>query len=369
MIPNIDTVFAREKVLVTGHTGFKGSWLSLWLTEMGAEVSGFSLNVPTEPAAFDLMRLGNSLSDQRGEIADPDAVLAAVRSAQPRIIFHLAAQPIVRAGFVDPFATFQTNVMGTAAVLEAARKVTSVKAVVIVTSDKVYGNAGSVWPFRETDALGGHEPYGASKAAAEIVTDVYRAASFHRAARSENVPAIASVRAGNVIGGGDWAANRLIPDFVRALSEKRAQIIRQPRATRPWQHVLEPLGGYLLTGAALLSGAAGLPAALNFGPAEAAMPDVETVARDFVKAMGAEARLIDIQPDPHSGEAPTLRVDSSLAMQSLDWRPAWGVNRAVAETAAWYRDWIAGAPDMRAISLAQLAAYRASTPVAALQPS
>ncbi|MDN5785904.1 CDP-glucose 4,6-dehydratase [Pseudorhodobacter sp.] len=367
MTLSLDATYAGARVLVTGHTGFKGSWLSLWLTQMGAEVSGFSRDVSTEPAAFNLMRLGNTISDQRGEIADPDAVLAAVRAAAPTIIFHLAAQPIVRAGFSDPIATFQANVMGTATVLEAARKTASVRAVVVVTSDKVYSNAGSAWPFRETDGLGGHEPYGASKAAAEIVTDVYRAASFHRAAGSTNIAAIASVRAGNVIGGGDWAANRLIPDFVRALSEQRRQIIRQPRATRPWQHVLEPLGGYLMTGAALLSKMPDLPPALNFGPTEAAMPDVETVARDFLKAMGGPPDLIEIRPDPHSGEAATLRVDSSLAMRCLDWRPAWSVDQAVAETAAWYRDWIGGSADMRAVSLAQLSAYRADTNVVALR--
>lgn len=369
MNTTIDTAYSGKRVLVTGHTGFKGSWLSLWLTQMGAEVSGFSLDVPTVPAAFELMRLGNTLSDQRGEIAEPETVLTAVGVAEPEIIFHLAAQPIVRAGFTDPFATFQANIMGTASVLEAARKLPSVKAVVIVTSDKVYSNSGSAWPFRESDPLGGYEPYGVSKAAAEIVTDVYRAASFHRAAGSVNVPRIASVRAGNVIGGGDWAANRLIPDFVRALSEQRPQIIRQPRATRPWQHVLEPLGGYLLTGAALLVGKPDLPPALNFGPTEAVMPDVEKVARDFLKAIGGTADLIEIRPDPSSGEAPTLRVESSLAMQSLHWRPAWSVEHAVGETAAWYRHWMSGESDMRAVSLAQLEAYRAATPVAALRQS
>ncbi|MGB8815068.1 MAG: CDP-glucose 4,6-dehydratase [Paracoccaceae bacterium] len=362
----IDKVYAGQRVFLTGHTGFKGSWLALWLTDMGAQVTGYSLDVPTNPAAFDLMHLGNDLTDERGEIADPAAVLAAMRAAAPSIVFHLAAQPIVRKGFSDPYGTFATNVMGTAAVLEAARQLPTVAAVVVITSDKVYQNAGDVWPFRETDRLGGHEPYGASKAAAEIVTDVYRAASFHRAAGSANAPQIATARAGNVIGGGDWAADRLIPDFVRAIASGRNQLIRQPRATRPWQHVLEPLGGYLMLGAALLAKQAGLPGALNFGPSEKAMPDVATVGQAFLDGMAPTSTVMEIREDPHSGEAATLRVDSSLAAQHLGWHPTWGVSRAVAETAAWYRAHLAGGADMRAVSLAQLHAYRTQSPVAAL---
>ncbi len=361
----ITDVYAGQSVFLTGHTGFKGSWLALWLAEMQARVTGYSLSVPTTPAAFDLMHLSNSMTDGRGEIADPQAVLRAMQAAAPRIVFHLAAQPIVRAGFRDPFATFATNVLGTAAVLEAARAVPSVEAVVIVTSDKVYDNEGSVWAFRESDALGGHEPYGASKAAAEIVTQVYQSAAFHRAAGSAAVARVVSARAGNVIGGGDWAADRLIPDFVRAITEGRDQVIRQPRATRPWQHVLEPLGGYLLYGAALLTGQ-DVPPALNFGPSDGRMPDVETVARAFVAAMAPTQTNVVVQENPHSGEAPTLRVDSSLSGHQLGWQPAWTADRAIAETAEWYAVHRAGG-DMRAHSLGQLASYRRDTTVSALR--
>lgn len=361
----IAETYAGCPVFLTGHTGFKGAWLALWLTELGARVSGYSLSVPTQPAAFDLMHLANNLTDGRGEIAEAPAVRAAMAAAAPRVVFHLAAQPIVRAGFRDPVGTVMTNVVGTVAVLEAARHCPTVQAVVVVTSDKVYANDGGPWAFREGDRLGGHEPYGTSKAAAEIVTETYRAAAFHRAAGSVSVPRIGTARAGNVIGGGDWAADRLIPDFVRAIAEGRDQTIRQPRATRPWQHVLEPLGGYLLFGAGLLAGA-DLPPALNFGPTETRMPDVETVARHFVAEMGAPATRVIVQEDPQAGEAAVLRVDSSLAQRVLGWQAAWPASRAIAETAAWYADH-ARAEDMRATSLRQLAAYRAESPVAALR--
>lgn len=361
----IADIYAGCPVFLTGHTGFKGAWLSLWLAEMGAQVTGYSLSVPTEPAAFDLMHLSNTLTDGRGEIAEPAAVLAAMQAANPRIVFHLAAQPIVRAGFRDPVGTLMTNVIGTAAVLEAARQCPSVKAVVVVTSDKVYANSDTPWAFRETDRLGGHEPYGISKAAAELVTEVYQSPGFHRAAGSAAAPRVVTARAGNVIGGGDWAADRLIPDFVRAITLGRDQIIRQPRATRPWQHVLEPLGGYLLFGAGLLAGDT-LPPALNFGPAEGQMPDVEEVAHRFVVAMAPTQTRVIVQEDPHSGEAATLRVDSSLALRHLGWFAAWPARRAIAETGTWYAQHRAGA-DMRGVSLAQLASYRAESPVAALR--
>ncbi|NBC96115.1 MAG: CDP-glucose 4,6-dehydratase [Deinococcus-Thermus bacterium] len=363
----MDDVYDGRAVFLTGHTGFKGTWLALWLASMGARVTGFSDRVPTEPSAFELMRLGNMLSDQRGDIADVDRLGAAMAAAAPSVVFHLAAQPIVRAGFRDPFETFRTNVMGTAAVLEACRSVPSVRAVVVVTSDKVYANDGSVWPFRETDRLGGHEPYGASKAAAEIVAETYRAARFHQAAGSATVPALATARAGNVIGGGDWAPDRLLPDFVRAVAAGRQQEIRQPRATRPWQHVLEPLGGYLMLGAALLEAAEGVPPALNFGPAEPEAPTVETVARAFLDALGAPPDTLVVREDAGSAEAPSLRVDSSLAAGALGWRPTWSASEAIRRAAEWYAAHLSGRHDMRETSIAQLRDYRKASTVAALQ--
>jgi len=367
--PTIDQTFAGRSVLVTGHTGFKGSWLSLWLHSMGAKVAGFSDQLPTDPCAFELCSQAPDFGagDHRGEISDLAAVKAAMEKSQPSVVFHLAAQPIVRAGFSDPYTTFATNVMGTAAVLEACRMMPSVEAVVVVTSDKVYDNTGSPWAFRETDRLGGHEPYGASKAAAEIVAMTYQSAGFHGAAGSLSTPRIATARAGNVIGGGDWAADRLIPDFVRAIAEGRDQKIRQPRATRPWQHVLEPIGGYLLLAHALLSSPETTPEAINFGPIEATMPDVEEVATLFLDAAGATKTKLIVDEDKNAGEAKTLRVDSSLAGQILGWTPSWTAREAIARTADWYRAHLDGSNDLRELSLAQLADYRRATPVAALK--
>ncbi|SDD53937.1 CDP-glucose 4,6-dehydratase [Ruegeria marina] len=367
MTDAIDQTYAGRSVLVTGHTGFKGSWLSLWLAQMGARVTGFSNTIPTSPSAYEIMELGARMRDLRGEISDRDALVAAMAAAEPSIVFHLAAQAIVRRGFNDPFGTFQTNVMGTAAVLDAACRVPSVRAVVIVTSDKVYDNNGSVWPFRETDPLGGHEPYGASKAAAEIVATTWRSAGFHKAAGSVNTPHVVTARAGNVIGGGDWAADRLLPDFVRAIAEQRDQEIRQPRATRPWQHVLEPVGGYLLLGSRLLQSPEAVPAATNFGPLEPVMPDVEQVARKFLEQMKASATKLKVAENPHSGEAHALRVDSSLAIARLGWRPAWTAVQAISRAGEWYRAHLEGEADMVSLSQRQLAEYRSETPVAALR--
>lgn len=367
MLKRIDDFYRGRSVLVTGHTGFKGSWLCLWLSAMGARVTGYSNCVPTHPSAFELMKITDGLDDLRGDIADADAVLAAVSRTRPSVVFHLAAQPLVREGFRNPYGTFAANVLGTVAVLEAARKVASVETVVVVTSDKVYDNTGSAWAFRETDRLGGHEPYGASKAAAEIVAMSYRSQGFHAAAGSVNRPAIATARAGNVIGGGDWAADRLIPDFVRAIKEGRDQLIRQPRSTRPWQHVLEPLGGYLSLPVAFAEAPSSVPDAINFGPSEAQMPDVETVAKVFLEIMKPERTRMCIEEDAHSGEARTLRVDSSLALDRLHWKPTWTAREAIAQTAEWYKAFLDGEQDMRRFSLDQLTRYRSATPVSHLR--
>lgn len=364
----IEQLFRDRSVLVTGHTGFKGSWLCLWLVAMGAKVTGFSDRVPTAPGAFDLMALGGELTDRRGDIVDAEKVLSVITAARPSVIFHLAAQPIVRQGFKQPYETFAANVLGTVSVLEAARKVPSVRAVVVVTSDKVYHNNGAVRRFRETDALGGHEPYGASKAAAEIVTMAYRSEAFHEGAQSPNRPAIAAARAGNVIGGGDWAADRLIPDLVRAIADGRDQEIRQPSAIRPWQHVLEPIGGYLCLAGALIDDPASSPAAVNFGPNEMEPPDVAQIATLFLDAMPSHRTRLLIR-EKTAGEATTLRVDSGLALRQLSWRPGWNTREAIARTADWYRAWLERGTDMRRFSLEQLESYRRSTPVPALRAS
>ncbi len=363
----VEDVFRNRSVFVTGHTGFKGAWLCLWLETLGAKVSGFSDEIPTRPSGYELMRIGNRIADLRGEISDQQALEASMHAAAPTVVFHLAAQAIVRQGFEQPFDTFATNVMGTVAVLEAARKVPSVEAVVVVTSDKVYENTGSPWAYRECDPLGGHEPYGASKAAAEIAVMTYQTREFHQAAGSANAPAVATARAGNVIGGGDWARDRLIPDFVRAISEGRDQEIRQPNATRPWQHVLEPLGGYLVLASALLENPEQTPPAVNFGPDQPDMPNVAAVAETFLSVMKAPETRVVLAEVTNSGEAKTLRVDSSLAREKLHWKPCWSATQAIEQTAKWYKAYLAGNQDMRAFSERQLADYRSETPVQCLR--
>ena len=363
----VEEIFKNRTVFVTGHTGFKGAWLCLWLEALGAKITGFSNEIPTKPSGYKLMRIGNRIADLRGEISDQEAVEDSMRAAAPSVVFHLAAQAIVREGFEQPYNTFSTNVMGTMAVLEAARKVPSVKAVVIVTSDKVYENTGSPWAYRECDPLGGHEPYGASKAAAEIAVMTYQAREFHQAAGSTNAPAVATARAGNVIGGGDWARDRLIPDFVRAISEGRDQEIRQPRATRPWQHVLEPLGGYLVLASALLENPEQTPKAMNFGPDQPEMPDVEAVANTFLNVMKPPKTSVSVAEVANSGEAKTLRVDSSLAREKLHWRPCWNATQAIEQTAKWYKAHLSDDQDMRIFSEQQLSAYRSETPVKCLR--
>jgi CDP-glucose 4,6-dehydratase len=361
----LDATYADRHVFLTGHTGFKGAWMCLWLQSMGTRVTGFSKGIPTQLSAFDLFGLAKALgeNDLRGEISDAPAVLAAMEQAKPSVVFHLAAQPIVRAGFTDPYGTFQSNVMGTVAVLEACRKVPSVKAVVVITSDKVYDNTGSPWGFRETDPLGGHEPYGASKAAAEIVAMTYQSAGFHQSAHSQNVPKLATARAGNVVGGGDWAADRLLPDMIRAISKGEDVHIRSPNATRPWQHVLEPLGGYLMLGQWLLEPAETVPTAINFGPSGARMLNVGEVATQFLDIVNSPDTKLVIDEEKGGGEAKTLRVDSGLAADTLGWEAAWSAREAIERTAHWYRAFLDGNNDLRALALQQLADYRSASPV------
>ena len=263
----METVVSRawrgRRVLVTGHTGFKGSWLALWLHAAGAEVSGFALAPPTDPSLFAAARLGRLIDHVEGDVRDLAAIEAAVARVRPEVIFHLAAQPLVRLSYEAPVETYATNVMGTAHVLEAARRVAGVAVVVCVTSDKCYANREWDWPYRESDPMGGHDPYSSSKGCAELVVAAYRSSYF-----ADRGPAVASVRAGNVIGGGDWAADRLVPDLVRAFEAGKTPLIRAPDAVRPWQHVLEALGGYLRIGERLMSGERRFADAWNFGPAD-----------------------------------------------------------------------------------------------------
>ena len=345
----VEPAFWRDRrVLITGHTGFKGSWLTLWLRSLGAQVAGYALEPPTEPSLFELADLSSCCSHHIGDVRDCDSVLEVFSAEKPEIVFHLAAQPLVRESYRSPLATMATNVMGTANVLEAARSTTGVRALVVVTTDKCYSNRESLWPYSEDDALGGHDPYSASKACAELVTAAWRA-SFPR----EDL-AIASARAGNVIGGGDWAADRLVPDALRCWARRQCLEVRNPHAIRPWQHVLDPLHGYLLLAQQLIreQGAE----AWNFGPNEDDMIPVDKLLNLLARSWGPGAHWQAGRND-HPHEASLLRLDSTKARMRLGWRPVWALDTAIAQTVRWHRAHSDGA-DMRSLSLADIASFQ-----------
>lgn len=336
------------RVLLTGHTGFKGGWLALWLQRLGAEVHGLALDPPTRPSLYELAKLRLALaSEVRADILDAAAVQACVDRVHPQLVLHLAAQPLVRESYRDPAATWAANVQGTVHVLDALRNSAHCKAALVITTDKVYENREWPHPYRECDALGGHDPYSASKAACELVVDSYRRSFF--AAQGLQ---LASARAGNVIGGGDWAAERLVPDVLAAIDAGRPVTLRHPEAVRPWQHVLEPLSGYLRLAAGLLANESGLASAWNFGP-EAA--DAQPV-KALVAGLGARAE-IDGDPGPH--EAGRLELDISRARRLLGWSPRWTLQQALQRTLDWHQAWRANA-DLQALCLAQIAAYESS---------
>lgn len=329
--------YAGRRVLVTGHTGFKGSWLCLWLSEMGATVAGYSLPAPTEPSHWTL--LGLDLDETLGDIRDAGALDKAVADFAPEIFFHLAAQPLVRESYRTPAETYATNVVGSVNVYEACRKAGSVKAVVSITTDKVYRNREWEWGYRENDPYGGHDPYSASKACAEIATDSYRDSFWPTAGFGDgHSTLLATTRAGNVVGGGDWAADRLIPDLMRAAAAGGAATIRNPDSTRPWQHVLEPLAGYLLLGARLLEGRTEFAEGWNFGPADDGVVPVRTVVERMEKAWNAVR--VEYRPEPNAPhEARLLKLDCSKAKDRLGWKPVWSGLETVEITASWYRAW------------------------------
>ncbi|XHS01175.1 CDP-glucose 4,6-dehydratase [Sphingomonas sp. DBB INV C78] len=342
-----------RRVLVTGHTGFKGSWLSLWLHQMGAEVTGFALPAPTDPSLFEAARIADLIRHVEGDVRDLAAVEAAMVEAKPEIIFHLAAQPLVRLSYAEPVETYATNVMGTVHVLEAARRVGGVAAMVCVTSDKCYENREWVWPYREGDPMGGHDPYSSSKGCAELVVAAYRSSFFN----ADDAPALASVRAGNVIGGGDWALDRLVPDLVRAFQQGVSPMIRSPQAVRPWQHVLEALGGYLQIAERLLGGERRFADAWNFGPADDDARPVGWIVDRMRRAWGDGAleSAADDGPAPH--EAGLLRLDCSKARAALGWRPSLRLEDTIDWIVQWHRQVDEGA-DARTVTLAQIAEYR-----------
>jgi CDP-glucose 4,6-dehydratase len=330
--------FKGRSVLITGQTGFKGSWLAIWLARLGARVSGYALAPPTEPNNFTVCDVGRLLADHvEADIRDADRLAWFVAKNEPEVIFHLAAQPLVRTSYTSPRETFEVNVMGTAAVLDAVRGHGKPCVVVAVTSDKCYENREQVWGYRETDALGGHDPYSASKAAAEILVAGYRRSFFPVQRVGRHGVKLATARAGNVIGGGDWAADRLVPDLVRGLIEGAAVPVRSPLAVRPWQHVLESLNGYLSLAARML--ASNDPVwcdAWNFGPAAEQELSVAELVERFVAAWGG-GRWTDASDLARPHEAGVLRLNSDKSLFQLGWRPTWTPDEAVARAAGWYR--------------------------------
>lgn len=348
--------YQGRRVLITGHTGFKGSWLTLWLQELGAEVTGVALPPAARPSHWDL--LGLSIDDRRLDIREFDALRRVFSETQPEIVFHLAAQPLVRRSYRDPLETWSTNVMGTANVLEACRQQPSVRAIVAVTTDKCYENRGWPWGYRENDRLGGHDPYSASKAGAELVAASYRNAYLFEAGS----PLLATARAGNVIGGGDWSEDRLIPDLIRALETGKSLEIRSPDATRPWQHVLESLSGYLMLGQRLLQGEKSLAAAWNFGPEPEGNRTVSEVLGKLSQHWEVLRWHVSTEPQPY--EAKLLYLDSAKARSQLRWQPAWNIDATLARTAEWYRAWLEG---REVLSRRQLADYIATAASANLE--
>lgn len=339
-----------KSVFLTGHTGFKGGWLALWLSELGAKVHGYALPPATAPSVHDVTRLGERLASSTfADLRDAERLSTAMRAARPHIVLHLAAQPLVRHSYTAPVETYAVNVMGTVNLLEAVRDTPDIRAVVNVTTDKCYENREWLWPYRENEALGGYDPYSSSKACSELVTAAYRN-SFLRAADVQ----LASARAGNVIGGGDWAADRLIPDFLRALDAGKTLRIRSPHAIRPWQHVLEPLAGYLTLAERLYSEGEAYAQAWNFGPSDDDARPVSWLVDTLCRRVEGARWQLDAAPQPH--EAHTLRLDSTKARTLLGWRPRWDLEAALARTLDWHLAWKAGA-DMAAASLAQIGDY------------
>lgn len=343
-----------KKVLITGHTGFKGAWLSLWLQSAGVRVAGYSLDPPTSPNLFELAQVGQGMESVTGDIRDIERLAGTMRRFRPEIVIHMAAQALVRRGYRHPLATFDVNVVGTACFLEAVRQTEGVKVGIVVTSDKCYQIAESSAAFKETDALGGNDPYSSSKACAELVIAAYRSSYFNRPGGQS--PLLASVRAGNVIGGGDWAKDRLVPDVVRAITAGRAVAIRNPHAIRPWQHVLEPLGGYLLLAERLFQEGSAFAGAWNFGPLEEDAKPVEAVVQRIVELWGDGAGWV-LDGNQHPQETKVLRLDCKKAQQRLGWKPRWRLEQALATTVTWYKGHLQG-QNVREIALEQLDSYQ-----------
>jgi CDP-glucose 4,6-dehydratase len=337
-IKRILKIYQGKKVLITGHTGFKGSWLSIWLNYLGANVTGIALDPKTERDVFVLSGIGKKINDYRIDIRNLAQLLEVFEKEQPEIVFHLAAQPLVLESYHNPVETFETNISGTVNVLEAIRQTDSVKTAIMITTDKVYENKEWIWPYREDDPLGGYDPYSASKAAAELVISSYRKSFFNPDDYKRHQKSVASVRAGNVIGGGDWADFRIIPDCIRAIEHNKPVEVRSPQSIRPWQHVLEPLGGYLLLGGKMMADPQNYAQAWNFGPAEENIVNVGVLVDLLVKEYG-KGEWLDISGKKKLHEANLLSLDISKAKYKLGWHPVLDIRQTVKFTVDWYKQY------------------------------
>ena len=343
-----------KRVLVTGHTGFKGAYLSLWLGKLGATVTGYSLSAPTEPSLHKVISLADLIREKIADICDTTVLHMTMKETNPEIVFHLAAQSLVGQSYQDPLETYRANVLGTASVLEAVRRQSSVRAVVVITTDKCYENNEWLWGYRENDRLGGYDPYSNSKACAELVVDSFRRCFFNLPEQA----GLATTRAGNVIGGGDWAVDRLIPDCLRSFSKNEPVVLRNPGAVRPWQYVLEPLCGYLLLAEELYQKKNVWAEAWNFGPDDPDCHTVEDVVAHLAVLWGGAAQYrADTIEYPH--EAGILRLDCAKAKTKLGWYPRWHLKKALETTIAWHKAWLKG-QNMRKVCLANIEAYEKS---------
>ncbi|UUX96776.1 CDP-glucose 4,6-dehydratase [Aquabacterium sp. J223] len=361
-VANVDTSIAQvdpafwqgKRVFLTGHTGFKGSWLSLWLQSLGAELQGFALAPPTSPSLFEQARVAEGMTSHIGDIRDAEALTASMAAFRPDIVLHMAAQPLVRLSYQEPVTTYATNVMGTVHLLEAVRRAGSVRAVVNVTTDKCYDNREWVWGYREDEPMGGHDPYSNSKGCAELVSAAYRKSFLAPAGI-----ALATARAGNVIGGGDWAADRLVPDVLRALEKRLPVQIRNPHAIRPWQHVLEPLSGYLVLAQRLFGQGQDAAEGWNFGPRDEDARPVQWIVEHLCDSWGDGATWT-LQPGDHPHEATFLKLDISKARQRLQWAPRWSLETALKRITDWHQAWLDG-QDVRSLCLNQITRYQSGT--------
>jgi len=349
------TFWKGKKVLITGHTGFKGSWLSLWLQKMGAQVTGVSLDPPTDPSLYHQANVAEEMDSRRADIRDLDTIKLLFAEVKPEIVFHLAAQPLVRYSYNEPVETYQTNVMGTLNILEGIRSISSVRAAVMITTDKCYQNREWEWGYREYEAMGGHDPYSSSKGCAELLIASYRDSYYPVSAYHKHKTAIASVRAGNVIGGGDWAEDRLIPDIIRSVRSSSVVHIRNPGAVRPWQHVLEPLDGYLELAEKLYVAGDQYAEAWNFGPREEDAQPVRWIVERMTELWGEGAEwVVDAREHPH--EANYLKLDCSKAHVRLNWWPKWSLATTLEKIVDWHKQERQGAA-MKLCTMQQIESY------------